>query len=383
MRALVVVAFATACAPRPATRNVEPDDDAGVFVDAQGAPREDAASGDLPSRDLRSGDSSPDLTPQDRPRDAADGQPTSVWYGSVVVVGVGNDGRRLVSADGNSWTDIRDATGNRDGPKVLRAAAYANDVLVAVGGACAPVCTSRIMTFDGRSWTEINVPPGQGRLNGVAYGNGIWVAVGLSGPVLRSVDNGQTWTPTAFAGKPNGLRAVAFGAVGGKDMFVAVGEGYTRVRSLDGLNWSDVQAPVGTDGFNALAIAGNVAVAVGGGASGGRRMRSLNGTTWVDDQPGGPALISLVHDGKFMAYPGSADTVVFSSTDGRTWTMQNTTGAGSSVAVGTLGINNTKVFISRLAPGTVEVSSDGVAWTTKLMSSAGDATLNGFAFAGY
>jgi hypothetical protein len=310
---------------------------------------------------------------------------TPGWPGPPLVVAVGNDGRHALSLDGTRWTaDTRDAMGNRDsGPRTLRAVAYGDHTVVAVGGGCNPDCVSRVVTFDGVTWTESAVPPGQGRLDGVAHGNGIWVAVGTAGPVLRSLDGGRTWVPTASAGAPGGLRAVAFGRLADADaeIFVAAGDGYTRLRSVDGATWTDLQPPTASGtgaGYRALAIGGGVAVAVG---AGGRRIRSADGITWTGEVSGGPDLLSVVFTGdRFMAFSGSGDNTAQVSADGTVWTTRATTNAGANVAYGALG--DGALFVSRVSPSTIRTSADGLAWTVRLPSMPGDATINAFAFAG-
>jgi hypothetical protein len=325
--------------------------------------------------------------------------PGPAWLGpSSLIVAVGNDGRRMVSTDANTWTgEIKDASGNRDGTKALRAVAYGNHTVVAVGGGCTPECSSRILTYDGKDWTEVlDFPPNQGRLNGVVHaGGGVWVAVGVntpsgssSGPTvgtaIRSTDNGKTWTTTGRMAMITGLRAVSFGRVGDFDMFVAVGDGYGRARSVDGITWTDLKPSDGSsDSYKAVAIGKGVAVAVGGRSGAGRRVRSLDGVTWIDEIPNnGPDLLSLVFvDDKFMAFSGTGDDTLHTSLDGKTWDTHVTVNAGACVAAGLLG--PARFFISRVSPSSIRISVDGFNWTQRAASLQGDAQINGFAFAGY
>ena len=60
---------------------------------------------------------------------------------------------------GKIWTDERrDTNGNRENPKNLLAVAHGGGQVVAVGGSCiSPTdCVSRIVTFDGRDWHEVD-----------------------------------------------------------------------------------------------------------------------------------------------------------------------------------------------------------------------------------
>lgn len=306
------------------------------------------------------------------------------WLAPELIVAVGNDGRRLLSNDGKVWFgDMRETTGNRDGPRALRAVAYGEQTVVAVGGGCAPTCTSRIVTFDGRSWHEADASEGKGRLNAVAYGDGVWVAVGSTPPILRSTDGGRTWTPAGKIAVPEGLRAVAHGNVGGRPLFVAVGDGYTRVSSPDGLAWTNLHEADGTtEAFRAVAIGNDVAVAVGGRTGAGKRMRSIDGVTWTDVLTGGPDLFSAVFiDGQFLAFSAAGDDTLHASADGKSWLTQITSNAGSNVAAGTF--LGKRFFVSRVSPGSIRISIDGYVWAqTPVMSMRGDSVINAFTIAG-
>jgi hypothetical protein len=361
----VAVALSGGCSPRSASR-VEVED-AAVPAPAAGldAGMDEAAG--------------PDAAAIEVATTAGDG----AWSGRPLVIAVGNDGRHALSLDGTRWTnDVREAMGNRDGgPLSLRAVAYAGGRVVAVGGGCNPDCVGRVVLFDGIRWREA-APPGRGRLDGVAQGAGIWVAVGTGGVVLRSSDGGESWAASSPA-MGGGLRAVSFGEVGGTPQFIAVGDGYVRLHSLDGgLTWTDLQPSSGTsDGYRAVAIGGGVAVAAGGRGNAGRRIRSLDGAAWSDEVTAGPDLLSLVHDGeRFMAFSGSGDNTVHLSADGKTWVTQPTRNAGANVAVGQLG--GGRLFVSRIAPATIRTSRDGLTWMTGAAAMPGDATINAFVFTG-
>ena len=75
-------------------------------------------------------------------------------------------------------------------------------------------------------------PSGSLYLNGVAYGNSTFVAVGQSGTILTSTD-GATWT-SRTSGTSNYLYDVAFG----NSTFVAVGASGTILTSTNGTSWT-------------------------------------------------------------------------------------------------------------------------------------------------
>jgi hypothetical protein len=365
-------------------------------LDTAAAPdltRDRTAALDSGATDMTFADAPP-VSPEDAaaPRDASPsgsdaGQPDAA-FSNQLLVAVGNDGRHMTSLNGKVWMDdTRDTTGNRDGPKNLLAVAYANHQVVAVGGGCDPVCAGRILVFDGHTWEEEDASAARGRLTGIAYGNGAWVAVGSMPPVLRSTD-GKNWNVAAKVAVPAGLRAVAYGTVGTIPMFVAVGDGYTRVTSLDGTSWTHLVASNGTsEAYRAVAIGNGVVVAAGGRADSGtvdsgRLIRSLDGINWTDEMVGGPEMPNVVYaDGKFYAFSGAGDDILQISADGKEWLMQRTNGAGSNVAVGHLGV--TRFFLSRISPSTVKISTDGYTWgPTAAMSVPGDSIINAFVIAG-
>jgi hypothetical protein len=356
--------------------------DAGRAQEGPASLAEDAAA---PATDVAS---TADAAPLEDGSAGLVGPDAALWTGQLLVA-VGYDGQRMVSQNGKVWTGaMRDGTGNREGPKALRAIAYANRQVVAVGGGCDPSCAGRIVTFDGRDWREVPAGAAKGALTGVAYGNGVWVAVGTTPPILRSTDNGNTWTAAQPAGAPVSLRAVAFGAIGKQPMFVAVGEGYARVTSVDGNTWTNLQPGDGSmDAYRAVAIGNGIVVAAGGSGDGGktengRRIRSVDGISWIDEVVDGPEIPNLVFaDGNFMAFTGSGDDLLYVSPDGQRWAMFTSLGAGSNVATGKL--LRQRLFISRIAPATIKISVDGYVWgPTAAMSMPGDAIINAFVIAG-
>jgi len=350
------------------------------------------AADDAPGAALADAPPAPFVPDSSAPPDAAPPPPDAgeadAAFSGQLIVAVGNDGRHMSSLNGKIWMDdTRETAGNRDGTRNLLAVAYANRQVVAVGGGCDPRCAGRVVVFDGHTWEEVPVPDATGRLTGVAYGNGAWVAVGSMPPVLRSTD-GKHWSVAAKVAVPPGLRAVAYGTVGTTPMFVAVGDGYTRVTSLDGMNWTHLVASNGTsEAYRAVAIGNGVVVAAGGRPDSGtidsgRLVRSLDGINWTDELVRGPEMPSVVHaDGKFYAFSGAGDNILQISADGKEWLMQGTNGAGSNVAVGHLGI--TRFFLSRISPSTVKISTDGYTWgPTAAMSMPGDSIINAFVIAG-
>jgi hypothetical protein len=374
------------CAVAPAGTSTSPPDaspDEGRSTDRNlvteaGAPEAplDAARPDV-ATDLPA-----DLSPPRPDGGVETGPPPPTWMGPPVIVGVGQGGRRIVSRDGNSWTgDMQDAKGNADPLKGFAAVAYGNGLVVAVGGGCsAPTtCAGRIATFNGDRWTEGMLPAGQSWLAGVAYGNGVWVAVGAAGPVLVSTD-GKRWTQKTSV--PANLRAVAFGSVGGTPMFVATGDRSVCWRSLDGMTWSNMIQLFPNDDppvtLHAVVVGDGVVVA---GGERGRRIRSLNGTSWDAAAGGGNDLPSVVYaDHQFIAYADNSLAWI-STNSAQTWDFITVVEAPTQ-AFATGALRDTRLFVGA-SGGTIKTSTDGRGWTRRLIGAADANAFTAFAFAGY
>lgn len=114
-------------------------------------------------------------------------------------------------------------------------------------------------------WTQFSSGGPATEHLGMAYGNGVWAAVGRNasttgiGEVARSEDQfGATWSRLAGVGTDE-LHAVAFGV----DRFVAVGRNGTVALSLvDGSSWVPVAAGVSSD-LNGVAYGDGRVLAVG------------------------------------------------------------------------------------------------------------------------
>ena len=118
------------------------------------------------------------------------------------------------------------------------------------------------------SWARRDVPGLTADLNSVAYGNGIFVAVGAESAVARSAD-GIEWT-VGSAGSDGSLRQVRF--LNGE--FVAVGNTNKILFSADGSNWTARAFP---DGYATdIAYGNGVYVAASSYA-----YYSANGSDWL------------------------------------------------------------------------------------------------------
>lgn len=175
-------------------------------------------------------------------------------------------------------------------------------------------------------------------INGLAYGNGIWVAVGnvINASCSTSTD-GISWTTRTIN---LGSKSVAYG----NGIFVAVGTGTDKIKtSTDGITWVSVVSNFVTD-INTVAYGNGLWVA--GGVS-GAICSSTDGTNWVtrtSNFPGSGTPItgdinSIAYgNGLWIAtgYGGNFST----STDGISWTTRNNISGSIYEAINIIAYNN-------------------------------------------
>ena len=156
-----------------------------------------------------------------------------VTYGNGLFVTVGEYGTFLTSPDGTTWTKSpSDASATAAGPPGLAPRIYyGNGLFVAVGGDNGTILTSP----DGTTWAKRNSGTSEEFL-GVAYGNGIFLTIGLDGNILISPD-GTTWTEGSYE------NSYSYGffkaATYGNGLFVTVSKNGAIQTSPDGTTWTE------------------------------------------------------------------------------------------------------------------------------------------------
>jgi hypothetical protein len=196
-----------------------------------------------------------------------------------VWVAVGANDRVCFSRDARGWLN---GTGTTGAGNFLAVAASNTGTVrfVAVGELGSGDPTPKIYSSnDGSSWT-VRTPGGTpaGSLHAVAYGNGLWVAVGNSGEIQTSPD-GVTWTKRTAAAADN-LGGIAYG--GG--LWVAVGGITTTPKiqtSPNGITWTTRTPAAATGGLTAIVYGNSEFVAVGVSANVGQVQSSPDGITWT------------------------------------------------------------------------------------------------------
>lgn len=187
---------------------------------------------------------------------------TSVAFGNGVFVAVGTDGLVQRSTNATSWVTRPSGVTSR-----LNAVAYGSgtNVWIAVGNSGKIESSSD----NGLIWVARNSTVTY-TLNGVTYGQGQFVVVGQLGTILTSV-NGIDWTQH-YVDTLNDLMSVDFGYAG----FVAVGIGGTIATSPDGETWTVQNSGTATDLYRVNFGSGNM-VALGQHEA----FSSYDGTNWI------------------------------------------------------------------------------------------------------
>lgn len=155
----------------------------------------------------------------------------------------------------------------------------------------------------------------------VAYGNGVWVAVGLNGKLFSSTD-GKTWAPRA-SGTSGFLSAVFYA----RGLFLAGGLAGFLATSPDGITWTTQTSGFGADQLNAFAYGAGLYVAVGGS---GKLYTSPTGVTWTVRTSGfsSSSINDIVFNPNLVLFIAvGAAGKLFTSPDGITWT----TGTSSTI----------------------------------------------------
>ncbi len=235
-------------------------------------------------------------------------------HGQEVFVAVGGASSISVSADtGKTWRGGRGAEIGSAGEDAgaLFQVAYGNGLFVAVGGG---VGIGRAMvTRDGVAWKETRFL--QNRVSGVAFGNGMFMATGADG--LYTSTDGVAWQRVAGQTHERGrLELMAYG----EGTFVAVGRCGSWAATRDGGRTFDNGAcqdgmPETRGDLGGVAFGNHRFVAVGAQTL----VSSDLGKTWQRQPALGPAV--TFGNGQFVVIRMLPNEVYF-SVDGVAWSKR-------------------------------------------------------------
>ena len=220
---------------------------------------------------------------------------------------------------------------------------------------------------DTLTWTTRTSGFGSSAILQVAYANGLFVAVGESGTLATSVD-GITWTTRTSGFGTTLIKGVAYGA----GVWVIVGFAGKLATSSDGITWTLGTSGFGTTNINCVAygngrfVIGGIAPLAGAPSYVGT---SLDGTTWTVGSTGSTLtdLFCLAYGGGLFIAGGQASFVI-TSPDGVAWTERdhdlNFSGPGAvyAVAYGTAP-DGSALYVAVGTYGTASTSPDGITWT--------------------
>ncbi len=194
---------------------------------------------------------------------------------------------------------------------------------------------------------------------GVAWGNGVFVAIDIAGDIFTSID-GRNWTQQASTQADT--RAVTFG--GG--MFVAVADSGEVFTSSNGISWSPHNTGL-IGNLRAIVYANGQFVVV---ADDGTIASSTNGANWtLHNSPTTASLYGITYGNKQYLAVGSSGAII-TSPDSLNWSLQTnsvlTPCTLSAVAWG----NNEFVAVGE--GGWTMRSGDGTNWISSSSATVND-----------
>lgn len=309
-----------------------------------------------------------------------------VAYGNGVYVLIGEDATIASSTDAINWTIRRMSTVNIS----LNGIAFADGKFVAVGsGTPTNINAGLILTStDGITWTtnETVASSLTAVFTDVIYGNGMWLIPASASRALTSTD-GSNWTIRDAGTVP--LQGT-FG--GGK--FVFTNGNNSVVVTTDGVNWTRVAVAGAVGGntpfVNSVTYANGKFVAMVRDSNfNALSYTSTDGVSWTAGSTiaaSSSGIPYITTNGTLLVAAGGAG--VFSSTDGLTWTARTSVmpptrasapGSLSTEAFGAAGCAN-GIFFGTGIYGTITTSPDGVTWTKRSSGTAHD--INGLIYDG-
>ncbi len=296
-----------------------------------------------------------------------------VVFGQGLYLALTQFGGVLTSPDGITWTARE--TGLTDG-RTLSRIAFGGGRFVAAGSQGA-VATST----DGLAWTIADLPVTDPSAS-VAFGNNRWLVVTSRGRVFSSAD-GTTWAP--HADLPEASMHLAYGA----GIFVAIGLNASAIyTSADGVAWARRASNVS----QAAAIL-DLHYADGGfiasvGSSTGRYLVSTDGLAWRE-----VASTTTLNTGTFTITRRNGLYVMAAagpdflrwSQDGLNWTPVGRIEGRSFRAIATNGtvavaVGSNQLPIGPASSALLSISYDGTTWLDRLSGTG--SILNDIAYGG-
>lgn len=270
------------------------------------------------------------------------------------------------AASGETWT-------SQSIPGAWNGVAYGNGVFVAVAGDNQN--TGNILrSTDGLNWTTHAAP--QGTWETVTYGNGVFVAIAYGGTnaVMTSTD-GINWQVR------NAPSRSWYGITYGAGRFVAVADASSNniISSVDGEQW-EIATGAPTSSLAEVIYINGLFLALSYDTTSNRNLvaaTSVNGTTWTStpnsNDPQG-FWEDIAHGGNTLVAVGRSGKIAASTDNGATWTVAQLPNNYDSRDWRTVTFGDGKfvaVTVEDAAPNKVMTSTDGLTWQPQ------NATFNG------
>ena len=250
---------------------------------------------------------------------------------------------------------------------------FAQEKWYAVGRSGGPLLTSQ----DGLSWSQIATLGYW--INGLVYGNGLFVAAGNSGEILTS-PNAVTWTQRTTPSTTK-RTSVAYG----NGRFVAAGN-YPQPLwgSADGINWSVITPPSQVTYIRGIVFANNQFVAAGSNTDGSilTFWTSPDGINWTNRPAPGTGIVNDIAYGNGIYLIVAQNGRVWTSPDGITWSdtlLGPPTIGGPPIAKVTFG-NGIFLLAMSTSPGSFGITIDGKSHNLVYKSSVSGTGIGAVAF---
>lgn len=281
-------------------------------------------------------------------------------FAGPALVAIENTGRFLTSSDGTNWIETRpDAPSDATEPFFWTRTAGAHGANIdSVVGPNSHLSHSP----DATTWTEGN-DFDFNYFQDVAYGTDRFLAVGINGRT------GYSFSGQSYIDAPGG--ETSFNAVTwASDRFVAVGSRAYIATTPDGLSWTTVQDPEGTEAnLDTVGGGGGQLIIFGETDFDGVALRNaFDGNGWIEQTLSVPGISFATRindvtflDGQLVAV--GDEGVILTSPDGETWTTRRTQGPGpfndnlSAVVFG-----NNRLLVGGGDDPLIESTDGGLTW---------------------
>lgn len=231
------------------------------------------------------------------------------------------------------------------GSKTWRSIAYGNGVYVAVG-----LDGYTAYSTDGENWTIKTV--GADSWYGISFGNGKFVTVGKSRKITTTA-NGKTWTTVKQIGTSSVGNWLAIVYADGK-FITSSSNGYGAI-SIDGVNWTSMKIAADYTWSLSTITYGNGRFIASGMSN---TYISTDGETWVKCANHVGCNAMTYGAGRFVSV--HIESGAYSTDNGETWTEVPITG-GSYNWLGITYANG--LFVAGGQNGYITTSIDGVTWS--------------------